>query len=162
VQVSAVPATPAPRLARRRLVAEILRDRGDELLVVAGLGSPCWDIAAAGDVARNFYLWGAMGGAAMVALGLALAQPSKRLLAISGDGEMLMGLGSLSTIAARKSKNLALLVLDNECYAETGEQPTHTAAGVDIAGVARSCGFPLARTIADLSETAVARAELLG
>jgi len=156
------PAGSPSQIERRSFVADILRDRGEDLLVVAGLGSPCWDVAAAGDVEKNFYVWGAMGGAAMVALGLALAQPEKRVLVIVGDGEMLMGLGSLTTIAARKPKNLALLVLDNEHYAETGNQPTHTAAGVDLAGVARSCGFGAAYTIASSNDQPRARAELLG
>ena len=73
-------------LDRRAVVARILRDRSDALLVT-GLGSPTWDAAAAGDHANNFYLWGAMGGAAMVGLGLALAQPQRRVLVITGDGE---------------------------------------------------------------------------
>ncbi len=81
------------------MVAALLRDPGD-LLVVTGLGAPSYDAAAAGDRPLNFYLWGAMGGAAMVGLGLALAQPSRRVLVLTGDGEMLMGMGSLATIAA--------------------------------------------------------------
>jgi len=130
----------ARSLQRRALVAGVLRDRG-QLLVVAGLGSPCWDVAAAGDEARNFYVWGAMGGASMVALGLALARREDRVLAIVGDGEMLMGLGSLPTIGAKRPSNLAILVLDNERYGETGMQRTHTAYGVDLAGIASACGF---------------------
>jgi thiamine pyrophosphate-dependent acetolactate synthase large subunit-like protein len=138
-----------------------LSERG-QLLVVAGLGSPCWDVAAAGDAARNFYVWGAMGGACMVALGLAMARREDRVLAIVGDGEMLMGMSSLSTIAARRPANLAILVLDNERYGETGNQPTHTAVGVDIAGVARCCGFALTRVIASAREVTRARSDLLG
>ncbi|WP_436784627.1 thiamine pyrophosphate-dependent enzyme, partial [Streptomyces sp. URMC 126] len=91
----------------------LLRDRGD-LLVVTGLGSPTYDVAAAGDHPRNFYLWGAMGGAAMVGLGLALAQPTTPVLVVTGDGEMLMGLGGLATIAAKNPPNLSVAVLDNE------------------------------------------------
>src|SRR5512145_3299382 len=102
-----------PTLERRRVVAEILRQRGDAL-VVAGLGAPCWDTAAAGDHPLNFYTWGGMGGAAMIGLGLALAQPKRRVLVITGDGELLMGLGSLATIGVQQPRNLAVVVLDNE------------------------------------------------
>lgn len=128
-------------LDRREVVARILAKR-EEALLVAGLGSPCWDVAAAGDDARNFYVWGAMGGAAMVGLGLALAQPARRVLVVTGDGEMLMGVGSLATIAVRRPANLSVVVLDNEHYGETGMQTTHTHAGVDLAGMAAAAGFP--------------------
>ncbi len=128
------------RLGRRDVVRRMLAGRGD-LLVVTGLGSPTYDCAAAGDHPLNFYLWGAMGGAVPVGLGLALAQPSRRVLVITGDGEMLMGLGSLATVAAKKPDNLAVAVLDNERYGETGMQRTHTALGTDIAGIARAAGF---------------------
>ena len=127
-------------LHRREVVAELLRDRG-ELLAVAGLGAPNWDVSAAGDHPNTFPLWGAMGSAAMIGLGLALAQPSRRILVITGDGEMLMGLGSLATIAVQKPPNLSLVVLDNERFGETGMQETHTAHGVDLAGMAKAAGF---------------------
>ena len=128
------------RLQRRDVVAKLLAERGD-LLVVSGLGAPTYDCAAVGDHALNFYLWGAMGSAAMIGLGLATAQPTRPVLVITGDGEILMGLGSLATIALRKPSNLAIVVLDNEHYGETGNQPTHTADGVDLAGVAAAAGF---------------------
>ena len=102
---------------------------------------------AAGDTPLNFPLWGAMGNAAMVGLGLALAQPSRRVLVLTGDGEMLMGLGSLATIAAEKIRNLTIVVIDNELYSETGMQPTHTARGVDLAGMAKAAGFALTGTV---------------
>ena len=127
-------------LRRREVVETLLAGRGDAL-VVAGLGAPSWDITHAGDHALNFPLWGAMGGAAMVGLGLALAQPKKRVLVITGDGEMLMGLGALATIAVQRPRNLAIVVLDNERYGETGMQETHTAHGVDLAGMARAAGM---------------------
>jgi len=135
-------------LRRRAVVEHLLADRGD-LLVVAGLGSPAWDVTAAGDHPLTFPLWGAMGGAAMIGLGLAHAQPARRVLVITGDGEMLMALGSLATIAVQAPPNLAIVVLDNEHYGETGMQTTHTAQGVDLAGVARACGFPQAVTVRD-------------
>ncbi|MGA7793352.1 MAG: thiamine pyrophosphate-dependent enzyme [Candidatus Acidiferrales bacterium] len=136
----------ASRLDRRAVVKRLLFDRRD-LLVVAGLGAPAWDVAAAGDHPLDFPLWGAMGGAAMVGLGLALAQPSRKVLVITGDGEMLMGLGSLATISAQHPRNLRIIVLDNERYGETGLQHTHTALGTDLAAVALGCGFPCAHML---------------
>lgn len=140
----------APRkntaLDRRQAVAEIL-SRRDDALVVTGLGSPTYDAAAAGDHPHNFYLWGAMGGAAMVGLGLALAQPGRRVIVLTGDGEMLMGLGSLATIGVQQPRNLAVVVLDNEHYGETGMQAAHTGRGVDLAAVAKAASFKFAQTV---------------
>jgi thiamine pyrophosphate-dependent acetolactate synthase large subunit-like protein len=129
-------------MRRREVVAKLLEDRGD-LLVIAGLGSTAWDITAAGDSPLSFPLWGAMGQAAMMGLGLALAQPERRVLVVTGDGEMLMGLGSLATIGAQRPANLSIVVIDNERYGETGMQATHTAHGVDLEGVARGCGLKI-------------------
>jgi thiamine pyrophosphate-dependent acetolactate synthase large subunit-like protein len=141
------------RLERRAAMATLLADRGDDLLVVPGLGSTCWDLAAAGDNDRNFYLWGAMGGAAMIGLGLALAQPSKRVAVITGDGEMLMGMGSLATIGIQRPPNLAVIVFDNGVYGETGMQPSHTQArdfgGVDLLKVAAGCGIETCLDVQD-------------
>ena len=134
-----------PTLERRSVVAGILKDRGDAL-VVAGLGATCWDTMAAGDSPLNFYTWGGMGGTAMIGLGLALAQPKRRVLVITGDGDMLMGLGSLATIGVQQPRNLALIVIDNERYGETGMQDTHTRFGVDLAGMAKSAGFRMSGT----------------
>src|SRR5450830_243470 len=120
-----------PVLDRRKAAAEILKQRGDAL-VVAGLGAPCWDVVAVGDNPLNFYTWGAMGSAAMIGLGLALAQPKRRVLVITGDGEMLMGMGSLATIGIQRPGNLAIVVFDNGVYGETGMQPSHTQGGVDL------------------------------
>lgn len=136
----------ATKLDRREVAVQLLADRGDALLVT-GLGSTTWDAAAAGDVAENFYVWGGMGGAAMIGLGLALAQPTRRVLVITGDGEMLMGLGALATIAVQRPRNLAVVVIDNEVYGETGMQYTHTRFGVDLAGMASAAGFESARTV---------------
>ena len=138
----------AGALQRRELVAAILADRGDAL-VVTGLGTTCYDVFSLGDNPLNFYNWAGMGGAAMVALGLALAQPKRRVLCITGDGEMLMGLGSLATIACEKPANLAIVVMDNEHYVETGMQGTHTGRGVDLAAIARAAGFPLTANVRD-------------
>jgi thiamine pyrophosphate-dependent acetolactate synthase large subunit-like protein len=140
-----------PTLDRRKAVADILKERGNTL-VVAGLGAPCWDIAAADKSPLNFYLWGGMGGAAMIGLGLALAQPKRRVLVITGDGEMLMGLGSLATIGVQQPRNLAVIVMDNERYGETGMQLTHTRLGVELAGVAKASGFRAAGTLYTASQ----------
>ena len=139
------------KLNRRELVSAVLEARGDAV-VIAGLGAPAWDITAAGDTPLNLPLWGGMGGAAMIGLGLALAQPSRRVLVVTGDGEMLMGLGSLATIAVQKPANLAILVEDNERYGETGMQETHTAHGVDLVGIAMAAGFDRTAEISTLDE----------
>lgn len=133
-------------LDRRRVVTRLLAERGDALLIT-GLGSTTWDAAAVGDRDDNFYVWGGMGGAAMIGLGLAIARPERRILVITGDGEMLMGLGSLATIAVQRPANLAVVVIDNEVYGETGMQHTHTRHGVDLAGMAAAAGFRSARTV---------------
>jgi len=141
---------------RRDVVEMLLKDRKG-LLVVAGLGSTAWDITAAGDAPLNFPLWGGMGNAAMIGLGLALAQPKRRVLVLTGDGEMLMGMGSLATIGVQKPRNLAVVVIDNERYGETGMQRTHTAAGVDLAKVALGCGFKAARMLGSRSQLVALR-----
>jgi thiamine pyrophosphate-dependent acetolactate synthase large subunit-like protein len=138
-------------LERRSVVSGLLARRKD-VIVVGGLGASTYDIAAAGDHDRNFYLWGAMGGAVMIGLGVALAQPKTPVLVITGDGEMLMGMGSLATVGLQKPANLTIVVLDNEVYGETGGQASHTAATVDLVGVAKSCGIPDARSITTMAE----------
>lgn len=153
--------TEAPALERRAAVAALLRDRPAHLRVISGLGSPTWDVAAAGDDPANFYLWGAMGGAAMVGLGLALARPRERVLVVTGDGEMLMGLGSLATIGVQAPSNLAIAVIDNRAFGETGGQPSHTAGPVDLPAVARACGFADARLVTAAEQLPDARARLL-
>jgi len=139
-----------PRLDRRAAMRALLEQRGD-LLLVTGLGSTTWDAAAVGDDERNFYLWGAMGAAAMVGLGLAVARPERRVLVVTGDGEMLMGLGAFATIGVERPPNLALVVFDNGHYGETGMQPSHTDSGVSLCGVARACGI---EEVVDITDTA--------
>lgn len=129
-----------PILERRDAVKSLVADRG-ELLVVSGLGSTTYDLFAAGDHPSNFYLWGAMGGAALIGLGLAIAQPKKPVLIVTGDGEQLMGMGGLATIGAHRPANLTIAVIDNECFGETGMQRSHTGLGIDLVGVAAACGF---------------------
>jgi thiamine pyrophosphate-dependent acetolactate synthase large subunit-like protein len=138
-------------LERRSVVSGLLAGRKDAV-VVGGLGASTYDVAAAGDHDRNFYLWGAMGGAVMIGLGVALAQPQLPVVVITGDGEMLMGIGSLATVGLQKPANLTIVVLDNEVYGETGGQASHTATNVDLVGVARGCGIPDARAIATMAD----------
>jgi thiamine pyrophosphate-dependent acetolactate synthase large subunit-like protein len=141
----------ATYMNRRRALQRLLRDRGDAALVT-GLGNPTYDAFAAGDTPLDFYLWGGMGGAAMVGLGLALAQPKRRVVVWTGDGEMLMGLGALATIAVARPDNLAIVVVDNEHYAETGMQLAHTGRGVDLPGIARAAGFQSANLVTSEAE----------
>lgn len=148
-------------LHRRDVVKALLAERGDTL-AIAGLGSTAWDCTAAGDSPLTFPLWGGMGAAAMVGLGVALAQPKRRVLVITGDGEMLMGLGALATIGVQQPPNLAVAVIDNERYGETGMQTTHTANGVDLAAVAMGCRFRSACVARDAREFEAARRQLLG
>ena len=144
---------PDGTLERRAVAAALLADPGD-MLVVTGLGAPGFDAFVPGDRPENFYLWGAMGGAAMVGLGLALAQPTRRVLVLTGDGEMLMGVGSLATIAAIAPSNLSIAVLDNARFGETGSQRSHTGLTTDLAAVARACGWAETMTVTDMDGVA--------
>ena len=126
--------------------------RHRQALLICGLGNTVWDVRSVRDRDEDFYLWGGMGGAAMMGLGLALAQPTKRVLVITGDGEMLMALGSLATIAVAKPKNLAVVVLDNERYGETGMQTTHTASVTDLAAVAKGAGIGASKLVVSSKE----------
>ena len=147
-------------LRRREVVQELLKSR-EGLLVVAGLGAPAWDATASGDHPLTFPLLGGMGGAVSIGLGLALAQPDQRVLVITGDGEMLMGLGSLSTVGLQQPKNLAVVVLDNEHFGETGMQTTHTTGSVNLAEIARASGISSSWTVRESSEISTTREKLL-
>jgi thiamine pyrophosphate-dependent acetolactate synthase large subunit-like protein len=138
-------------LERRSVVSTLLEGRKDAI-VVGGLGASTYDIAAAGDHDRNFYLWGAMGGAVMIGLGVALAKPKLPVVVITGDGEMLMGMGSLATVGLQQPKNLTIIVLDNEVYGETGGQASHTGTNTDLVAVAKACGIADARAMATMAE----------
>jgi thiamine pyrophosphate-dependent acetolactate synthase large subunit-like protein len=146
----------AEMLDRREFVRQLLIDRGD-LLVVSGLGSATYDVAAAGDHPLNFYLWGAMGGTAMIGLGLALAQRGRRVAVLTGDGDMLMGMGSLATIGVKQPSNLTIVVLDNAHYGETGMQPSHTRSGIDLVAMALACRFKHARAVSRIEDAADVR-----
>lgn len=128
------------KFQRRQLVRELLTGRKDAL-VITGLGSPTYDVAALGDCVENFYLWGAMGLAVSVGLGVALSQPNRRVVVITGDGEAMMGVGSFATVAAAAPDNLAILVLDNEMFAETGGQTGLSHGCADIEKMAQGAGF---------------------
>ena len=142
----------------RRRAVKMLLDARDGALIVTGLGSPTYDVHAAGDRDDNYYLWGAMGGAALVGLGLAQARPDRRVMVITGDGEQLMAFGALATIAVARPKNLDVIVLDNQHFGETGMQQSHTASGIALDRIAAAAGFTEtgeARTldeVADLAE----------
>ncbi|BBC31462.1 Aldehyde dehydrogenase [Streptomyces graminofaciens] len=142
-----------PRLDRRRFVADLIALIPEDTLLVTGLGSPSYDVFAAGDRPGTFYLWGAMGAAAPLALGLALARPDRPVVAITGDGEHLMGIGTLATIGAQLPPNLTVVVLDNEHFGETGMQPSHTGLGTDLVAVARGFGIHDPLRITDLAQT---------
>jgi thiamine pyrophosphate-dependent acetolactate synthase large subunit-like protein len=157
-------ATLQPTLQRRPLVKKILEGADDNLLVIAGLGSSNWDVTEAGDRPLNMPLWGAMGAPVGMGLGLALAQPGKRVLVLTGDGDMLMSLGSLATVATQQPENLAIVVLDNEKFGETGNQATHTSprnngptdsgAGTDLSVIARGCGIADVGIVREAGEVA--------
>lgn len=146
-------------LDRRAVVAALLEDRGD-LLVVTGLGSASYDVHAVGDDHRNYYLWGAMGSAALVGLGLAQARPDRRVLVITGDGEQLMGLGGLATIAIARPANLAIVVIDNGHFGETGMQTSHTGLGLRLDQIAAACGFANVAYATTMDDVAAVRASL--
>lgn len=143
----------ARRVDRREFVKQLM-DTIPEALVVSGLGSPSYDVFAAGARPENFYLWGAMGAATPLGLGLALAQPERSVVVITGDGDQLMALGSLATVGAVLPPNLTIVVLDNGHYGETGMQPSHASLGTDLAAVARGCGIPSTLLVSDLTSVA--------
>jgi len=138
----------ANRIQRRAFVAELLAQR-DGALVIPGLGSPTWDCFASGDSPEYLYSWGGMGLAVPTALGVAMARPDKRVLAITGDGEMLMGIGSLGVVANQARDNLSILVLDNESFGETGRQLGLTAGPSDLCAVAQGFGIRQTREVTE-------------
>lgn len=128
-----------------RLVAKL----GQNEAVVGGIGNTNFDLWAAGHRPQNFYMLGSMGLAFPIALGVALAQPERRVFALEGDGSLLMQLGCLSTIAMLAPKNLTLIVMDNGIYQITGAQPTPAADTTDIVAVAQGCGLASSARAAD-------------
>ncbi len=128
--------------ATRRLKALVTNEP-----VIASLGHPAYDLFEAGDRPENFYTWGSMGLASSIGLGLAMAQPERRVIVLDGDGSLLMNLGSLATIATVAPANLIVIVWDNELYGTTGGQPTATAGGADLAGAAEALGIASVVTV---------------
>lgn len=161
-----LPNDPAARannygLRRREVIARVLADRPADLLIVVGLGTPSFDIVAAGDTDLTFHLWGAMGAAIPIGIGIAQARPQNRVLVTTGDGEMLMGLGSLATAMVHRPTNLSVLVTDNERYGATGMQTTHTAYDVDVPQMAQAAGWPVTGTITTEEELEAAVPRIL-
>ena len=138
-----------PPLDRRAVVRRLLGQRDGNQLVIAGLGSAAYDLMDAGDDPANFYLWGAMGAASLMGLGLALAQPARRVVVVTGDGEQLMGIGGLASIGVQRPPNLTIVVLDNGHYGETGMQRSHTGHGTDLVLIATGCGFDWSLDVGD-------------
>ena len=127
-------------LDRRHVVKKLVDHRGNAK-IITGLGSPTYDVFDAGDSHSNFYLWGGMGGTAMIGLGLAMSIPDTPVIVITGDGEQLMGLGSLASIGVQKPNNLAIVVLDNGHFGETGMQKSHTSYGINLCKIAEASKF---------------------
>ena len=148
---STIPAHGSNKLSRRPFVARLMASRNGAL-IVPGLGSPTWDTFAAGDTPECLYSWGGMGLALPTALGIALAQPRRRVTCITGDGEIMMGIGTLAVVADQAPANLTILVLDNESFGETGRQTGLTANKTDIAAVARGFGITNTMTVRDDAE----------
>src|SRR5512132_1133872 len=127
--------------------------RHEDFLIIAGLGGTACDVGAVtGDAARVYSLGGAMGAACMMGLGLALARPDRRVLVVTGDGELLMNLGALATIAVMNPPNLAILCVDNGHYGETGWQKSHTSLGIDLEKMAAGAGIAHTATVARQSD----------
>lgn len=138
---------PDPVLDRREVVPALI-ERPEDFLVIAGLAGTAQEVTAISrDGPLVFPLGGAMGAAVTMALGLALAQPKRRVLCLTGDGELLMNLGSLATVAAMNPPNLSVVCVDNCRYGETGNQETHTGLGVRLDAIAEGSGFPVVHTI---------------
>src|ERR1700724_3148315 len=152
--VSAV-AAPGFVLERSEAVPALI-GRHEDFLFISGLGGTACDVGAvAGDGAHVYSLGGAMGAAAMMGLGLALARPDKRVLVVTGDGELLMNIGALAAIAVMNPANLSILCVDNGHYGETGYQKSHTSLGVDLEKIATGSGIQRTRPVAtdpDLAE----------
>lgn len=131
----------------KRMVA-LLRH---EEAVIGGIGYTNFDLWAAGQRPQNFYMLGSMGLAVPIGMGVALAQPQRKVFALEGDGSILMQLGSLGTVAARKQKNLTIVIMDNGAYQITGGQKTLTEEGADIVAIARASGLAQSAWAADES-----------
>src|SRR5256886_16549082 len=146
---NATPARNTKVMNRFDLTSRLIAKLKHEEAVIGGIGNTNFDLWAAGHRPQNFYMLGSMGLAFPIALGVALAQPDRRVFALEGDGSLLMQLGSLSTIATLKPKNLTMVVMDNGIYQITGAQPTPGAAVADIVAIAAGCGLANSAWAAD-------------
>jgi thiamine pyrophosphate-dependent acetolactate synthase large subunit-like protein len=149
-------------MINRQQLARVFVDALTDQLVVTGIGNACNDVYAAGDRALNFYMRGSMGAAVPIAFGLARARPNDRVICVEGDGSVLMNLGALATVGSYAPDNLMIVILDNSAYQITGGQPTHTAAGIDLAAVARGCGIESASRVGTLGDFETALDQILG
>src|SRR3954451_12094011 len=131
------------------VTSRLVKKLSNEEAVIGGIGNNNFDLWAAGHRPQNFYMLGSMGLAFPIALGVALAQPSRRVFAIEGDGSLLMQLGCLTTIAALAPDNLTMIVMDNGVYQITGAQPTPAAAVSDIVAIAAASGLSNSAWAAD-------------
>jgi len=134
--------TPPERLNRATLTRRLVSKLRNHEAVVAGIGNTNWDLFGAGHRPENFYMLGSMGLACPIALGVALAQPERGVIALEGDGSILMSLGCLATIGKVAPRNLTIIIWDNGIHQITGKQPTATAGSTDIVAVARGAGIP--------------------
>ena len=149
------PAAAASFILDRRQAVPAIIGRHEDFLIVAGLAGTAKDVASlTNDGAHAFAMAGVMGAAAMMGLGLALAQPARRVLVVTGDGELLMNVGALATIAVIDPPNLSILCVDNGHYGETGYQKSHTSLGVDLEKIAIGSGIQRTRTIAQEAQLA--------
>ena len=146
---------------RQELARAFVASLTDQL-VVTGIGNACNDVYAAGDRALNFYMRGSMGAGVPIAFGLARARPNDRVICVEGDGSVLMNMGALATVGSYQPDNLTIVVLDNGAYQITGGQPTHTAAGIDLAAVAKGCGIESSSRVETLGEFETALDKIMG
>ena len=152
---AALSAVPHDFILDRRNAIPALIGRHEDFLIVSGLAGTSRDVAAlTGDGAHTYTMAGAMGGACTIGLGLALARPDKRVLVVTGDGELLMNIGALATIAVMNPPNLSIVCVDNGHYGETGYQQSHTSLGTDLERMAAGAGIRLTRTIEQQADIA--------
>jgi thiamine pyrophosphate-dependent acetolactate synthase large subunit-like protein len=145
------------RLEATRIAVELARDAP----IVGGVGNSTFDLVPF-DRPRNFYMWNSMGMASSIGLGLALARPDLRVVVLDGDGSILMNLGSLATEVSAGVTNLVHVIWDNGGWEITGGQPAGSPFGIDLAGVARACGFLNTATVSDLEAFRTVFAEAIG
>ncbi len=133
-----------------------IKEEGGDALLICNIGDPSRELCSLGDAPNQFYMLGSMGLASSIGLGVAMAQPGRRVIAIDGDGAVLMNMGSLATIGVQGLSNLLLIIIDNGAYGSTGGQGTCTALVTDLAAVARGAGVKDVRAVDEESELIIA------